>query len=231
MCGKQRQRFLHLVERQDEPGRLVTDWQDGTMARLEPEATSLVAAELTVIPGLVQTGDYTRAVFTAGNVPPEQVELRAQARSARQIILTRDKPPKLDMIVDEAALRRVFGSPEVVARQLRSLAAAAAELPNVRLWVVPFERAGKVGLYSPFYLMNFPKNNAVVYLEGMGSSTYLELPEKIDYFRRHAAELAKVALDPAESVKFVADIARESERRCGSAAPVNGVAVKARQAA
>jgi Domain of unknown function (DUF5753) len=44
--------------------------------------------------------------------------------------------------------------------------------------------------------MNFPKNNAVVYLEGMGSSTYLELPEKIDYFRRHAAELAKVALDP-----------------------------------
>jgi hypothetical protein len=146
--GKQRQRLLHLVERQDEPGRLVTDWQDGTMARLEPGATSLVAAELTVIPGLVQTGDYTRAVFTAGNVPPEQVELRAQARSARQIILTRDKPPKLDMIVDEAALRRVFGSPEVMARQLRSLA-AAAELPNVRLWVVPSNGPKRSGSIRP----------------------------------------------------------------------------------
>jgi hypothetical protein len=75
--------------------------------------------------------------------------------------------------------------------------------------------------------MNFPKNNAVVYLEGMGSSTYLELPEKIDYFRRHATELSKVALDPAESVKFVADIAREYERqwecgtgeRCGCQSP------------
>jgi hypothetical protein len=128
-------------------------------------------------------------------VPPEQVELRAQARSARQIILTGDKPPKLDMIVDEAALRRVFSSPEVMARQLRSLA-AAAELPNVRLWVVPFERGRKGRALFALLSDELPQEQRCRLPGRHGSSTYLELPEKIDYFRRHAAELAKVALDP-----------------------------------
>ena len=71
--------------------------------RLEPQAKSLVAAEPVLIPGLVQTADYTRAVMEAGNVPPELIESKVKARSARQIVLTTDSPPKLDMIVDEAA--------------------------------------------------------------------------------------------------------------------------------
>jgi hypothetical protein len=209
--GQERRRLLHLVERQDEPGRWIADWQTEVMEHVESEAISLVAAEPALIPGLAQTGDYTRAVFKAGNVPPEHIELRAEARSARQIILTTDNPPKFDMIVDEAALRRVYGSPKVMAKQLRVLL-ATAELPNVRLWVLPFKQVRTVGLYSPFYLMNFPKNDAVVYLEIMGSGIYLEDIMKIDCFRRQAADLVKVALNPAESAKFVARIASEYDR-------------------
>jgi hypothetical protein len=209
--GQERRRLLHLVERQDEPGRWIADWQTEVMAHIEAEAISLVAAEPTLIPGLVQTDDYTRAVLKAANLPPEQVELRAEARSARQIILTTDKPPKFDMIVDEAALRRVYGSPKVMAKQLRALL-AAAELPNVRLWVLPFKQVRNVGLFSPFYLMNFPKNDSVAYLEAMGSAVYLEDDERIERFRRQAADLGKIALNPAESAKFVATIARGYDR-------------------
>ncbi|HYS42316.1 MAG TPA: Scr1 family TA system antitoxin-like transcriptional regulator [Pseudonocardiaceae bacterium] len=79
--------------------------------------------------------------------------------------------------------------------------------------------------------VQYIREQRVVYLEGMGSSNYLELPEKIDYFRRHAAELAKAALDPAESVKFVAEIAGGYERQHRGEAPVSGAAVKARRIA
>jgi hypothetical protein len=209
--GQERRRLLHLVERQDEPGRWIADWQTEVMAHIEAEAISLVAAEPTLIPGLVQTADYTRAVFTAGNVPPEQIELRIEARDARQCILTADNPPKFDMIVDEAALRRAYGSPKVMAKQLRALV-TAAERPNVRLWVLPFKPVRTVGLFSPFYLMNFPKNESVVYMETMGSGVYLEDANKIAPFQRQAAELGKIALNPAESAKFVATIAREYDR-------------------
>ncbi len=213
--GKERQRLLHLVERQDEPGYWdfdsPLDAESWPLTRLEPQAVSLVAAEPVFIPGLVQTTDYTRAVMQACNVPTELIEARVKARSARQIMLTGENPPRLDMIVDESALRRVFGGPKVMARQLQVLL-ATAELPNVRLWALPFEQSGKVGLDSSFYLMNLPKNKSVVYLASMRSGVYLENPEKIDYFRQQAAELAKVALNPAESAKFVATLRREYNR-------------------
>jgi hypothetical protein len=215
VCGKERQRLLHLVERQDEPGywdfNSPLDAESWPLMRLEPQAVSLVAAEPVFIPGLVQTADYTRAVMKACSVPPELVDARVMARGARQVILTRNKPPKLDMIVDEAALRRVYGSPKVMAMQLQALL-AAAELPNVRLWVIPFERGGKVALESSFYLMNLPRNKSVAYLASMGSGVYLEDPKKIDFFRHQSAELVKVALNPAESANFVGTLRREYDR-------------------
>jgi transcriptional regulator with XRE-family HTH domain len=212
--GKDRQQLLHLVERQDEPGRWdfnsPLNAESKPLVRLEPQATSLVAAEPILIPGLIQTRDYTRAVLKASKVPLEQIEPRAKERSLRQLVLTKHNPPKLDMIVDEAALRRVFGSRKVMAKQLRVMA-AAAERPNVRLWVLPF-RTGEVGLFSSFYLMNFPRNKSVVYLETMASGIYHEDAEKIDYFRQQASELARVALNPAESGALVARIASEHDR-------------------
>jgi hypothetical protein len=99
-----------------------------------------------------------------------------------------------------------------MARQLRAML-EVAELPNVRLWVVPFDLAGNAGLHFPLYLMNFPRNKSVVYLESAITGVYLEDPEKIEFVRRRAAELAKVALNPAESTARVATIAKEHDRQ------------------
>ncbi len=213
--GKERQRLLHLTERQDQPGYWdfgsPLDVESWPLMRLEPQATSIVAAESLVIPGLVQTADYTRVIVQAGPVPPEQIGPRVEARKARKFILTKENPPKIDMIVHEAALRQVIGNSRIMAAQLRAML-EVAELQNVRLWVVPFKLAGNAGFVSSFYLMNFPRNKSVVYLENMASCLYLEDAEKIDYFRRQAATLAKVALDPAESVEFVGILRREYDR-------------------
>jgi transcriptional regulator with XRE-family HTH domain len=213
--GKDRQRLLHLVERQDEPGYWDFDpplnAESRPLMRLEPDATALVAAETLVMPGLVQTADYTRAIMHAAKVPAEQVEPRVEARRLRQSVLTAEKPPKFDMIVHEAALRQVVGNSKVMAAQLRAML-KAAELPNVRLWVVPLKLAGNAGFVTAFYVMNFSRNKSVVYMENMTTGVYLEDAEKIDYFRHQASELAKAALDPARSAAFVATIAREHDR-------------------
>jgi len=192
--GKARQRLLHLVDRQDEPGywdhNSPVNTEPRTLMRLEPEATSIVAAEPLLIPGLAQIADYTRAVMKSEYVPAEQVGPRVEARRMRQSVITRDNPPKFDMIVHEAALNQVIGSHKVMARQLRALV-ELAELPNVRLWVVPVELAGNAGLNSPAYLMNFPRNKSVIYLENMISCLYLEDPGKIEFVRRRTTALAR----------------------------------------
>jgi hypothetical protein len=215
VMGRERRRLLHLVERQDEPGRWILDSPlvptPMTLIHLESDALSLVDAETLLMPGLVQTADYARAVMQAGDVPPELVEPRVEARMQRQLILAKDKPPKLDIILDEGVLRRTVGSRKVMARQLHVLM-EVADRSDVRLWVVPLEMGGNAGFYCSFYTFNFPNDESVVLLESKTSAVYLEDKEKIDIFRRHAAKLGQVALNPAQSVGLVARIAREHER-------------------
>jgi hypothetical protein len=71
-----------------------------------------------------------------------------------------------------------------------------AELPNVRLWVVPFGVGGLVGFDCSFYMINFPHEESVVQLESKRSDVYLGNQEEIDFFRDHAAKLGNAALDP-----------------------------------
>jgi hypothetical protein len=114
VTGKERQSLLHLAERQDDPGRWETysELSEGsrTLIRLELEASSIVDVESLLVPGLVQTADYTEAIMKAANLRPEQIAVRVKGRAARQAILLKDKPPKLDMILDETVLRRVVGA-------------------------------------------------------------------------------------------------------------------------
>ncbi len=214
--GQERQRLLHLAQRQDDPGRWETFLPDvtgpKTFLRLEPEASSLVNAELVLVPGLVQTADYAAALMKAVGVPPDQIEERVAERTERRKILTRHKPPKLDLIVEESALRRVVGSHQIMAAQLHALL-ELAEMPNVRLWVVPTARCGQVAFNDAFCLMHFHGGTgSVVYLETVTSSVVLEEVDKVDFYRGHASRLAKTALNPAESVNFVATLRKEHKR-------------------
>jgi hypothetical protein len=213
VMGSERNRLLHLAERQDEPGRWIVESSGAPtpLKRLEAEATSLVNAELVRIPGLVQTAEYARALMQAADVPPDLTDARVKIRLERQLVLARAKPPKFDIILDEIALRRVVGSDAVMGRQLRALL-KAADRPNVRLWVVPFGVGGLVGFDCSFYVINFPHDESVVQLASKRSDVYLEDKKEIDFFRDYAAKLGKAALDPARSAALVANIARGYER-------------------
>ncbi len=218
--GQERRRLLHLTNRQDDPGRWELDMpiepddvpnRRGTLRRLEPEATALVDAEIALMPGLAQTADYAAAVMKAAGVAPELVKRRVETRVERQSLLSKKNSPKFDMILDEAALRKIVGSRAIMVRQLRALL-ELAERPNVRLWVVPFELSANVAFYEPFYLMKFPRDKSVVLLESKGSRVFLEDPEKIDFFQHHAAKVVNAALNPAASADFVGKVRKEYER-------------------
>jgi transcriptional regulator with XRE-family HTH domain len=120
------------------------DWVDR-----EQRAATLRNWYLGVLDGLLQTEDYARTIqgVTPG-VTEDEVSARVAARMKRQAILTREDPPTTWFLLDETALRRCVGSPEVMASQMRQLA-AIARLPNVTIQIVSaVAHAGLVGGFA-----------------------------------------------------------------------------------
>jgi hypothetical protein len=132
---------------------------------------------VSLIPGLLQTGDYARAVIT-GTLPmatQTEVDQRVQARLERQDRLHGDPPLELWAIVDEAAIRRMVGGPEVMHDQLAHLA-QAADLPNVTLQVIEFSVGAHPGMPGSFAYMEFsePTDPELVYVDTLAGDLFLE---------------------------------------------------------
>lgn len=108
-------------------------------AQHEADATTLRTFELAVVPGLLQTEEYARTLLSARvGVPAVDVDQRVAARMERQVILERDSPPLLWVLLDEGVLRRPVGGREVMRHQIEYLA-ELAERPNVVIQVIAAE--------------------------------------------------------------------------------------------
>jgi transcriptional regulator with XRE-family HTH domain len=215
VTGAEHKRLLTMAERSGERG-----WweiigglskESRTLIQLESEATSIFDFEPLLIPGLLQTPDYTRAVMHACGVPEPDLEGRVAARMGRQAILSRSDPPTFHAILDEPALRRVLGSGTTMARQLRRLS-ELAEYPNVVIQILPFELGGHTGLDGAFVVLDFRHNRPVVHLEHKISGAFLEEPDQVAYFRREIDRLLDTALSPGKSEDLIARVARQHER-------------------
>ncbi|WP_018685192.1 helix-turn-helix domain-containing protein [Actinokineospora enzanensis] len=215
VIGKDRDRLVKLAERSDDFGywenQPALSDESKTLMRIEREATEIIIFEPLVIPGLVQTGDYVRAMMRVCNVPDQDMDSRVAARLARQALLTKEKPPKLRLIVDEFVLRRVLASPKTMARQLRHIL-EVVERGATTLHVLPLSLRGHSGLDGSFTLLDFERNKPVVYLDHKVSGLFLEEDAHIAFFRAETDTLAELALSPAKSAELVATIAREHDR-------------------
>lgn len=170
---------------------------------LEAAATSIADYESGMVPGLLQTEAYARAMI-AGTDPTmlaEDQEHSLRARTRRQTRLTESSPPRFHALVDEAALRRVVGDRDVMRAQLIALAERAV-LPNVTLQIVPFEAGAHPGIDSTFTILGFAERDMhdVVYVEGLMGQFYLERPTDIERYHRVFGEIAAKALDPENSI-------------------------------
>ncbi|HEX6469207.1 MAG TPA: helix-turn-helix transcriptional regulator [Streptosporangiaceae bacterium] len=124
-------------------------------ASLENDAAAIDIAEMAFIPGLFQTADYTRAIMQSG-LPEHQLaqaERYVAFRMARQRIIRKPDPPRLRLIIDEAALHRTRGGPEVMRAQLIRLI-EESQRDHVALRVLPFSSVADPGLVVPFQLLD-----------------------------------------------------------------------------
>lgn len=176
---------------------------------LESQASAMSTLETSVVPGLLQTPEYATAVTRAavGGLDDERLDALVKVRLARQDVLRSDPPLELSAVLDEAVLHREVGGPDVMARQLERLV-EAAQLPQVRLQVLPFAAGAHVGVTGPFVIFSFASTSDldVVVLDHLTSSLYLERKEDLQAYTEAFNALQYHALSPEDSLEYIAGI-------------------------
>jgi hypothetical protein len=112
--------------------------------------------------------------------------------------------------MDEAVLRRPFGGREVMADQIRHLI-RMSERSNITVQVIPFEAGGHIGLNGPYVLLEFAKARTVVHLEHKRSGIFMDEPTDVQPYLESTDILRQMALDPAETEKFLSAAVDEFE--------------------
>ncbi|WP_406422489.1 Scr1 family TA system antitoxin-like transcriptional regulator [Streptomyces sp. NBC_00842] len=173
-------------------------------ARVETTAISLYTYECRVVPGLLQTEAYARAVSL--DVPPlpdpEELEDRIAARLARQELLavTRKPPTAFSFIVEQAVLERWTGG-EAVTRELYDhLAELLASNWNVELQIMPTRRPSHAGMDGPMQLAETPDNRWFAYSEGQQNGRLIANAKEISLLQQRYAKLRSQALTPEDSL-------------------------------
>ena len=182
---------------------------------LETGASRARSMENSVVPGLLQTHAYAEALTR--DVMPQlggrALDALVNVRVARQAVLHQDPPLELWAVLDEAVLRRSVGGPEVMAGQLHRLE-QAAELPQVRLQVLPFTAGGHMGVTGSFVIFSFPSTSDldVVVVDHLTSSLYVDRKEDIEAYGAAFDRLCDRALPREESAAMIAEIRADLSR-------------------
>ncbi|MEU3567762.1 DUF5753 domain-containing protein [Kitasatospora sp. NPDC036755] len=180
---------------------------------LEGDARYIRTWQSMVVPGLLQTEHYARAVLEANPaaVRPERIDQLVEIRMERKEVLSKAEPARFWAIIWEPALRCPVGGRKVQRAQLEHLA-IAAQMPTVTLQVVPLEVGATAGACGAFVMFGFTDspNPGAVFLETLTSSHYLENQVELDGYGLVFEYLRSAALDPAKSLDMIAEIAAET---------------------
>ncbi|MDQ2883269.1 MAG: helix-turn-helix domain-containing protein [Actinomycetota bacterium] len=185
------------------------EWLAGYVG-LEAEAVSLRCLELENIPGLLQTDQYMRTLYTlAGRLSAKEVNRRVPARLKRQERLTGDNPLQMTAVVSQAALERCARDERVAGKQL-ALLIDRAKWPNVELRVLPFDRGLHAGTDGPFSLLSFRDEELlpdVAYQEYAVGGHVIDDESVVSQLVRLFSELRSQSLDADESLAMIAQLA------------------------
>ncbi|WP_371478036.1 helix-turn-helix domain-containing protein [Kitasatospora sp. NBC_00315] len=215
--GTEREALLGLVREANKSGwwhsynDVLPGWFQ-TYVGLEEAATLIRTYEVQFIPGLLQSEEYARAVFGQSRpvISDEELERRVSLRLRRQKLLTEGNSPRLWAVIDEAALRRPVGGPEVMRGQLKYLI-DIAEQSNVVIQVMPFRFGAHAGESGAFSILRFPEQDLadVVYLEQLTSALYLDKRDDVDAYIQVMERLCVDSLTPEHTIDLLTSILAE----------------------
>jgi hypothetical protein len=179
----------------------------------ESAAAAIWQFEEVVIPGILQTEEYARAVlenFYDENRASERVNALVELRTRREELLDRENAPNFSFMLDESVVRRLIGGVSVMRRQLRRLI-EASELGNVTIEVVPFSAGLHPGMSGPFEIVEFADDpdQKVIFLESPRGDIVSDDPEETARYLEAFRQIKKSSLGPQESIAFLRTVADE----------------------
>ncbi|MFJ4713235.1 helix-turn-helix domain-containing protein [Streptomyces sp. NPDC088785] len=215
--GSEREALLSLVKEANVAGwwhsysDVLPGWFQ-TYVGLEGAASAIRGYEAQFVHGLLQTEAYAHAVVAQGmrGASAEDIDRRVSLRLARQKILVAERAPQVSLVLDEAALRRVHGGPEVMRGQLEHLI-EATELPHLTLQIMPFSHGWHAGESGTFTILGFPESDLsdVVFLEQLTSALYLDKREDVAQYETAMTDLRAQCPPPEESARLLRRILSE----------------------
>jgi transcriptional regulator with XRE-family HTH domain len=191
---------------------VLPDWFERYIG-LERAAAEIRGYQVQFVPGLLQTTEYARSVIRISNrhAPEDEIERRVKVRLERQRLLTDPEPPKVWLVLDEAALRRAPDGDAEMRAQIEHLL-AVTELPHVTLQIVPFRNGPHSAAGGPFTILRFTGWDVpdVVFLEQLNSALYHDDPAQVLGYRTIWDQLAVEAADPDESTGMLRELLRKT---------------------
>lgn len=202
----ERQRLMDLAREGKQPGW----WQSYglpymTYVGLEQAADSIRLYHCAIVPGLLQTGAYTRAIHEVGiiRLPDEVIEERVKERATRQELLTHATPPSVEIILDEAVLHRPVGGPSTMREQLDRII-EVSKYPSVAIRVLPYDVGAHPAMESDLTILSFQGSApSVVYVEGLVGQIYLERKAEVERYEQVFECLRDMAASPEDSVDII----------------------------
>ncbi|MBA4855856.1 helix-turn-helix domain-containing protein [Nocardia farcinica] len=213
---------LRAIAKQRNPFAAYTGFYDDTLIRyfgLEAGAETVRSFEVSVVPGLLQTEDYIRALmrYAVADGRPTEVEQRVRARLLRQQAFTGPEPRLLRAVIGQSALMYEVGGPEVHAAQLEHLVSLSERLgETLELRVVPFETGGALAALNSatFHLLDFPSGRlpTLGWLETALTYGIEDDPRQVERLLYVWGQIQSVALDPEESMRLIKRLAADGVR-------------------
>ncbi|MEV5477362.1 helix-turn-helix transcriptional regulator [Streptomyces sp. NPDC052207] len=207
--------FLSLVQQSKESGwwhqfeDVLPKWFDKFIG-LQEAASVIRTYEVLLVPGLLQTPEYARAVAASSRLAEDQqvVDRRVALRLARQELLKYPNPPKLWVFLEEAVLYRQVAERKVMCNQMRHLA-DMAQRPNIQVQTIPFAAPECVTSGFPLTYLRFAPESLpdIVYLEHIRDAVYLDKKEDTEHYRSILDGLLNSAESPTASLQRIRDAA------------------------
>jgi hypothetical protein len=179
---------------------------------VESKADKILIYEPYMIPGILQTEAYAHAAVSATRpvLSDDEIRKAVALQMTRQEILDRKHPPRIWAIIDQSALTRMVGSPELMRKQYEHLLNLTRR-PNIVIQIIPNSKGICCAAGHWFMLLSFRDQNDMVYLEEVGDARYLRKPVDVSRYETTFDHLRASALSDDHSRDLIEAIARESE--------------------